>query len=332
MDYNTGTRNKFEELNALKMISQNNNIMRRRSFIQKTALTGGAISIAGNMALAKPLKTQMKNSFNLKYAPHLGMFRHHAGDDPIAQLNFMADQGFTAFEDNGMRTRDVDLQEKMAKTMQDRGLQMGVFVAHQIYWKEPNLASGDKTKRQEFLDDIKKSVEVAGRVGAKWMTVVPGHVDLRLRPDYQRAHVIESLKQASAILEPHGLVMVLEPLNFRDHPGLFLVESPQAYEICKAVDSPSCKILFDIYHQQIQEGNLIPNMEASWDEIGYIQIGDNPGRKEPTTGEINYKNVFKWIYEKGFDGVLGMEHGNSKPDKAGEKAVIDAYKEVDDFL
>ena len=85
--------------------------------------------------------------------------------------------------------------------------------------------------------------------------------------------------------------MVLEPLNFRDHPGLFLKESPQAYEICKAVNSPSCKILFDIYHQQIQEGNLIPNIESCWDEIEYFQIGDNPGRMEPTTGEINYSNL-----------------------------------------
>lgn len=255
-----------------------------------------------------------------------------AGEDPVDQLHFMADQGFKAFEDNGMRERPVALQENMAKVMQERGLEMGVFVAHKIYWKEPNLASGDLDKRKEFLSYIQESVEVAKRTNAKWMTVVPGHVDLRKNMGYQTANVVESLKRAADILAPHDLVMVLEPLNFRDHPGLFLTESPQAYEICKAVDSPSCKILFDIYHQQIQEGNLIPNMEASWDEIGYIQIGDNPGRKEPTTGEINYLNVFKFIHEKGFTGILGMEHGNSKPDKIGEQAVINAYRQVDDFL
>lgn len=308
--------------------------MKRRSFIQKTTLTSGAITLGGAFSYAKgfAMKNNVAHNFNLKYAPHLGMFQNLAGENPIDQLNFMADQGFTAFEDNGMRTRDIALQEQMAKTMQERNIQMGVFVAHEIYWKEPNLASGDLEKRKEFLDYIKKSVDVAKRVNAKWMTVVPGHVDLRLNMGYQTAHVVESLKQASALLEPHGLTMVLEPLNFRNHPGLFLSESPQAYEICKAVDSPACKILFDIYHQQIQEGNLIPNMEACWDEIAYIQIGDNPGRKEPTTGEINYHNVFKFIHGKGFDGVLGMEHGNSKPDKAGEEAVIAAYKKVDDFL
>jgi hydroxypyruvate isomerase len=267
----------------------------------------------------------------MKYAPHLGMFKHHAGDDPIDQLNFMADQGFRAFEDNGMKNREVALQEKMAQTMEKRGLEMGVFVAHKIYWQEPNLASGKQDKRDEFLQDIKDSIEVAKRVNAKWMTVVPGFVDLRLHPAYQMANVVESLKQASALLEPHNLVMVLEPLNFRDHPGLFLAESPQAYMVCKAVDSPSCKILFDIYHQQITEGNLIPNIEMTWDEIGYFQIGDNPGRKEPTSGEINYKNIFKYIDERGFDGILGMEHGNAQQGKDGEVALMKAYQEVDQF-
>lgn len=293
----------------------------------------GAISVASTLSYSKELKTNVfAHRFNLKYAPHLGMFKHLAGEDPIDQLNFMADQGFTAFEDNNMKSRDTLLQEKMAQTMQARGLEMGVFVAHKIYWKEANLASGDSAKRTEFLEDIKTSIAVAKRVNAKCMTVVPGHVDLGLHMGYQTANVVEALKQAAALLEPHDITMVLEPLNFKNHPGLFLTESPQAYEICKAVGSTSCKILFDIYHQQIQEGNLIPNMEACWDEIAYIQIGDNPGRKEPTTGEINYTNVFKFIHSKAFNGVLGMEHGNSRPDKDGEQAVIDAYKTVDNFL
>lgn len=288
-------------------------------------MTGGFSAMAGT-----DKKTEM-STFKLHYAPHLGMFKNMAGDDPIDQLNFMADQGFTAFEDNGMKDRNVDLQKKMAATMEKRNMQMGVFVAHKIYWREPNLASGKEDFRKEFLEYIRESVEVAKRVNATWMTVVPGFVDLRKDMGYQTANVVESLKQASAILEPHNLVMVLEPLNFRDHPGLFLTKSAQAYEICKAVNSPACKILFDIYHQQITEGNLIPNIDASWDEIAYFQTGDNPGRKEPTTGEINYRNVFKHIHDKGYKGILGMEHGNAGEGKAGEQAVIDAYKQSDTF-
>ena len=126
--------------------------------------------------------------------------------------------------------------------------------------------------------------------------------------------------------------MVLEPLNpWRDHGGCFLTKVPQAFLICRAVNSPSCKILDDLYHQQITEGNLIPNIDRSWSEIGYFQTGDNPGRKEPGTGEINYRNVFGHIHAKGFDGILGMEHGNSRGGKEGERAVIDAYVEADSF-
>lgn len=304
--------------------------MNRRKFTQSTLVAG--LGIATGPSLFAQSVAVAPHSFNLNYAPHLGMFKNMAGDDPIDQLNFMADQGFTAFEDNNMNTRPIVLQEKMAATMRKRNLTMGVFVAYKDF-RNPTLASGKADARQDFLDQIKTAVPVAKRVNAKWVTVVPGTVDLKLVEDYQTANVIESLKQASAILEPHGIVMVLEPLNwYRNHAGLFLKESPQAFQICRAVNSPACKILFDIYHQQIQEGNLIPNIEKCWDEIAYFQIGDNPGRKEPTTGEINYKNIFKYIHSRDFTGVMGMEHGNSRPDKAGELAVINAYKEVDSFL
>ena len=268
--------------------------MERRNFILNSSLVlAGVLSF--NSAFSNQIKIK-KHKFNLNYAPHIGMFKYHAGSDPIDQLIFMLDQGFTAFEDNNMKNRDVEIQKKIGAFMLKNNMKMGVFVGHTIYWKQPNLAGGSKEKRLEFLSEIKSSIEVAKRVNAKWMTVVPGHVDLRLNMGYQTSNVIESLKQASDLLEPHGLKMVLEPLNFRDHPGLFLTKSPQAYEICKAVNSPSCKILFDIYHQQIQEGNLLPNIEACWDEIDYFQIGDNPGRNEPSTGEINYENIFKYIF------------------------------------
>ena len=304
--------------------------MKRRNFIQNSTLT--AASLMAVSPLFSNNNSKPNHVYNLNYAPHFGMFKNHAGSDIFNQLEFIKDQGFKAFEDNGMKNRDVKTQEIIGNFLSKNNMKMGVFVAHKIYWNEPNLASGDLNKRNEFLNDISTSVDVAKRLNAKWMTVVPGHLDLRKDMNYQTQNVIETLKQAAELLEKHDLTMVLEPLNFRDHPGLFLTESPQAFQICKAVNSKSCKILFDIYHQQIQEGNLIPNIEASWNEIAYFQIGDNPGRNEPTTGEINYTNIFKYIHSRGFDGILGMEHGNSRSDKEGEQAVIDAYLKVDQFL
>ena len=303
--------------------------MKRRNFIQNSTLTAASL-MAVNPLFSNDI-SKPNHVYNLNYAPHFGMFRNHAGSDIFNQLEFIKDLGFKAFEDNGMKNRDVKTQEIIGNFLSKNNMKMGVFVAHKIYWNEPNLASGDLNKRSEFLNDISTSVEVAKRVNAKWMTVVPGHLDLRKDMNYQTQNVIETLKQAAELLEKHDLTMVLEPLNFRDHPGLFLTESPQAFQICKAVNSKSCKILFDIYHQQIQEGNLIPNIEASWNEIAYFQIGDNPGRNEPTTGEINYKNIFKYIYDKGFNGVLGMEHGNSVKGMEGELKLINSYKKVDNF-
>ncbi|MDE0587566.1 MAG: TIM barrel protein [Candidatus Marinimicrobia bacterium] len=307
--------------------------MKRRSFIKKSMAVASAPFITSGL-LARTIweKSTGKKPFNLNYAPHFGMFKHNAGDDPIDQLQFMYDHGFRSLEDNGMKSRSKSDQNKISKKMSRLGMDMGVFVAHKIYWREPNLTSGDKELHDEFVQNVKDSIEIAKRVNARWMTVVPGHVDLKKEMAYQTANVVEALRRASKLLEPHGLIMVLEPLNWwTNHAGQFLTEIPQAYEICRAVDSPSCKILFDIYHQQISEGNLLPNMDKSWNEIAYFQIGDNPGRKEPTTGEINYLNVFKHIHSKGFNGILGMEHGNSKSGKAGEMAVIEAYRKVDNF-
>jgi len=303
--------------------------MHRRSFLEQCAAVG-AVAVAGT-TVSRANAATPDEGFHLKYAPHFGMFRHHAGKDLIDQVKFMADEGFTALEDNGMAGRPVEMQENIAREMERLGMEMGVFVASASF-RDASFASGNKDDREKVVAGMRDAVEVAKRVNAKWCTVVPGLLDQRQEMDYQTANVIETMKRCAEVCEPSGLVMVLEALNhWTDHPGLFLNKIPQAYMICRSVDSPSCKILFDIYHQQISEGNLIPNMKRAWEEIAYFQVGDNPGRKEPTTGEINYHNVFKFIYNQGFQGVVGMEHGNSLPGKEGERAVIDAYKICDNF-
>ena len=306
-------------------------MMDRRKFFGTSAAGAAAAMSAGTSAAAQGAKPANRAKFRMKYGPHFGMFKNSAGNDPIDQIKFAADQGFTAWEDNGMMRKDPDLQEKIAKAMQQLGMTMGVFVSRLAGGTDLVSKTG-KDVQDQIRTNLQASIETAKRVGAKWTTVVPGSVNQRLEWDYMTANCIENLKVAAEVCEPAGLVMVLESLNWwANHPGLFLRKIPQAYLICKAVGSPSCKILDDLYHQQVQEGNLIPNMETSWDEIGYIQIGDNPGRKEPTTGEINYKNIFKWLHDKGYQGILGMEHGNSKPGIEGEQALIEAYRYCDSF-
>lgn len=306
--------------------------MERRKFIKNLSLstavglTGVAVVPDGNAATL-----QLADSmFNLNYAPHFGMFKNSAGDDLISQLDFMYERGFRSLEDNGMMGRPVEMQEKIAARMASLGMDMGVFVLDKGGNGANTFASGAKEHTDIFLDGCRRAVDVAKRVNAKWITVVPGDFDRRLPIDVQTANVIEALRKGAEILEPHGLVMVLEPLS--DTPNLFLRTSAQTYMICKAVNSPSCKILYDIYHMQKNEGNLITMMNHCWDEIAYIQIGDNPGRKEPGTGEINYLNVFKYLYEKGYRGISGMEHGNALPGKDGEESLIAAYRKADSFM
>jgi len=303
--------------------------MDRRSFLG-TSIAAGATVAATTEAMAQSgTKARGKKMFKLKYAPHFGMFKENAGPDLIDQLQFMADQGFTAMEDNGMMNRPVEMQEKIARKMEQLNMTMGVFVANADF---ANKTFIKRENRDMLVGKLEAAVEVSKRVNAKWTTVVPDAYDNGVEWDYQTANVIENLKWCAEVCEPSGLVMVLEPLNpWTNHPGLFLTKIPQAYQICRAVNSPSCKILDDLYHQQVTEGNLIPNLDMAWEEIAYFQMGDNPGRKEPTTGEINYRNIFKHIHNKGFTGIMGMEHGNSKPGKAGEMAVIEAYASCDDF-
>lgn len=305
--------------------------MRRRDFVTSGIALGAltaSTSLSSTSSILAP-SPEEKHSFHLKYAPHEGMFKHHAGSNLLDQISFMADTGFTALEDNGMMAREVSMQTKVGELLQKRNMQMGVFVIDKGGNGANTLAAGKQEHLDIFLDGCRRAVEVAKRVNATWMTVVPGNFQRDIPLNIQTANVIEALRRGAEIFEPHGLVMVLEPLS--DSPDLFLRTSDQTYLICKAVNSPACKILYDVYHMQKNEGNLITNLEATWDEIAYIQVGDNPGRKEPTTGEINFKNVFAHLYHKGYEGICGMEHGNSEEGKAGEQKLIEAYKQVDSF-
>jgi hydroxypyruvate isomerase len=321
--------------------------MDRRRFLEATAgaLAVGATNRAFAQTPAAPPAAaapaappprpawSAKHTFKLKYAPHIGMFANAAGPDPLEQLRFMADNGFMAFEDNGMMGRPVALQEQMGDLMVKLGITMGVFVIRTGGNNNTGFTTGKPENPANFAKQCEEAVDVAKRVHAKWMTVVPGNFTRALPLDIQTGHVIDTLRAGADVLAKHDLVMVLEPLS--DTPDLFLRFQSQGYMICRAVNSPACKILCDLYHVQRNEGHLIPNIDLCWKEIGYFQIGDNPGRKEPGTGEVNYRNVFKYVHTRmkaeGRDFVFGMEHGNALPGADGERAVIEAYVAADGF-
>ena len=311
--------------------------MERRKFIRNSFLTGAAsitvghpIAIGSFAGNKNGISLTENKPFNLDYAFHDGMFKNNAGEDFLEQIKWAYDQGFRSIEDNGMMGRTVEQQKKIGDLLAKLGMRMGVFVITSDSWHwKTSLTTGKQEWIDKMMKDCKEAIEVAKRCNAKWMTVVPGNYERSLSHDMQTANVIMALRKGADILAPHGLVMVLEALS--DNPDLFLRGTHQTYMICKAVNSPACKFLFDMYHMQRNEGNIIANIDKVWDETPYFQIGDNPGRKEPGTGEMNYKNIFRHIYNKGYKGILGMEHGNALPAKDGEMALIKAYREADAF-
>ena len=307
--------------------------MQRKHFIQNSFLTGASL-LTGAVADAASGKAGglggSDQSFHLNYGIHDGMFRNSAGNNFIDQMKFAYDHGFRAIEDNGMPRRPAGEQQKIGDALTKLGMAMGVFVLDKAGNGENSLATGKPEYLEIFLKGCRQAVEVSKRCNGKLTTVVPGDFERDLPIGIQTGNVIEALRRGVEILEPHGIIMVLEPLS--DTPDLFLRNSDQTYAICKAINSPSCKILFDMYHMQRNEGNLIHNIDLTYSEIGYFQIGNNPGRNEPTTGEMDYKNIFKHIYNKGYKGILGMEHGISQPGKEGELALIKAYRDSDNFI
>lgn len=307
--------------------------MNRRNFLSKSVLAAGASTLGTTAFASETAISSAPYKYKLLYAPHFGMFENSAGKDLFDQLKFMADNGFMALEDNGMLKRPVETQTKIGETLAKLGMKMGVFVVDGgDNWKT-SLATGKKEFLENFLKTCRDSVETAKRCNAKFMTVVPGYFERNLPLGIQTGHVIDALRRASDIFEPHNLTMVLEPLS--DNADLFLRYSDQTYMICKAVNSPSCKILFDMWHMQRNEGRMTNHMDWAWDEIAYFQIGDEPGRKEPTTGEINYKSLFKHIHDKAKannqEFIMGMEHGNFAKGKEGEMKLIEAYQWSDNF-
>ena len=307
---------------------QNSSPISRRSFISSAAAAAVAVSAVSSAAKA----AESPKKFKLKYAPSLGVqFQEHAGKDPIDQIKFMADEGFSAMFDNGLPGKPPELQEKIAAEMTRLGMTLGPFVMYADFSKA-TLVTPDQEVRDMIVKRTKEAVETSKRANAKWALIAPGLCSQKLEWDYQTANLIDNLRRCAEVAEPAGMVIVIEPLNWwANHPGLFLQKIPQAYLICKAVNSPSVKIVDDLYHQQITEGNLIPNIDKAYSEIAAFHLGDNPGRNEPGTGEINYKNIFRHLYKKGYRGTLCMEHGKSKRGKEGERAVIDAYRVCDSF-
>jgi len=296
-----------------------------------SGLVTGAAGFAGSVQAGsvKSITATAAEPFRMKFSPEFGIFADVAGKDPIDQIKWGHDQGFRAWENTGLRGKSTQEQEQISKTLQQLGMEFGQFVGTMTF-KEVTFAGKDASLRDKVLSDVRESVDIARRMNTKFIHNVLGLADPKLPYDFQMVNAIDLIKRIADIYEPHGIIMVMETMNHKiNHPGMFLHTIPQAYALSKAVDRKSVKMLFDFYHVQIEEGNVLPVLDYTWDEIAYLQIGDTPGRNEPTSGEINFVNVLQHVHDKGYRGFMGMEHGSSQPGKEGDLAVLKAYRSID---
>ncbi|MBM3787302.1 MAG: TIM barrel protein [Acidobacteria bacterium] len=278
-------------------------------------------------AAAAPMwSAAAKYSYKLRYAPRIGMI-----DEPVTrQMEIIAENGFKGFEYNGLPKHSFAEIEQFRKKMDELKLSMGTLVVNRGGWKPSAMV--DKQFHAEFLADVKKAVEIHKIIGNDVATVCSGLGVENLSHTQQTTNCIDVLRRAGDLCAETKMALVLEPLNVRvDHAGYFVVFSDHGAEIIANANHPNVKLLFDIYHQQISEGNVINHIKKHYSLIGYFQTGDVPGRKEPGTGEVNWSNVFKAIHGLGYQGLIGMEHGLSQPGMPGLMKCFDEYRKADNW-
>lgn len=297
--------------------------MKRRTF---SALLGGAAAsatigngLAQNAGAVKP--------FNMRFGPHPKQLPT-APKDYLEQLQFAYDLGFRAWEDNKLKVQTPEMQEKIGQFCKGKGMMLGVQVISgggAMPWCEPTDEG-----TEQVLADMKAGVEVSKRTGQTWMTMIPGTRIEGLALDKQIEKSVELMKRCCDLVEEQGIIMVLEPLSHNVKGGPPLLRSfEDGFKLCELVNRKSCKLLADFYHEGQIGNEVLPEARKTWSQVAYVQYGDVPGRKEPGTGKLPYKEVTKWIHDQGYKGVIGMEHGASTKGEEGLKKLVRSYRKID---
>lgn len=197
---------------------------------------------------------------------------------------------------------DLDLK-KIAKEQNRIGVGINATCTRFFNLVDPNL-------RQKYLWELRETIKACQILGSQSIITQTGDVIEGGDRKAQQHAMIETLKECAILCEEAGVILEIEPLNgLIDHNGHFLQRSDEAVQIIRQVDSPNVKLAFDIYHQQITEGNVIRNATNYIDYINHFHIADNPGRNQPGTGELNYRNILQSIKETGYQGFIGLECG-----------------------
>ena len=284
-------------------------------------------------------RQQSATAWKMRYASHLGLrsledptFRHSAGSaDPIEQIRFAASLGFAGMEDNSVKVRPVATQERIGAELARHGLEMGCFVNNPARWNQPLWGRSDDEARGLLAEDLDASIEAAKRLGGSIATVVSG-CDPSVPLGFQLANMVENLKRFGDVAARAGLVLAVETVDEGRWPNMLLHHIADAYAVVRAVDSPAVKLLFDFGHVQSMDGQVLDNLAATWDQIAIIQVADIPGRFELGSGELNWPNILRFVRGRGYTGLIELEHVNSQPGIAGERAMLGNLRAIDEAI
>jgi len=280
--------------------------MDRRTFLKRA---GGAAAVSALGAVRSPSAFGEVEKIGAGMRNTIAVSPGWFPGSHVEKIEQIAAYGFRAFEDLG--AGGWNDKEAVKAKCQELGMQIGAIGAGgTIGGWGPN----DPATHQRFADSVKGAIENAKKLGTKILLALTGRNREGVSKEEQMDSLVKAGQLVAPMVEDAGMTLVWEILNILvDHPGYFLVYSKDASELVKRTERPCIKCLFDIYHQQISEGNLINNIRRYIKEIGHFHFADVPGRHEPGTGEINYKNVFKAIYESGYRGIVSCEFGPTKP-------------------
>lgn len=273
----------------------------RRSFLRGSLLAaaGATAGLTSRRAKAEEQETsQLGKTPHTRFAVNVEMWWTKLPF--LDRLRQAAALGFPAVEIWPYENKDVDA---VANLCQELGLDIAQFTA---WGFEPGM--NNPANEDRFLAAVEKGCQVAHRWRCPKMTVVAGNNQPGMTQEQMLAQVTKALRRAAPIAEKNKVMLILEPMNGRvDHPGHCLYGSVDAVRICRDVGSEYVKINWDLYHMQISEGDLCGRLKDGFDQVGYLQLADHPGRNEPGTGEIHYNRVLKQAYDLGYRGYVGLE-------------------------
>ncbi|NHN28855.1 hydroxypyruvate isomerase family protein [Paenibacillus agricola] len=248
------------------------------------------------------------------YSPSIDPIFRNSGYDMDTILRTVKKMGFTAFEFWSWSNRDLDLLEKLVKELE---LQVGSFCTKAVSLVDPE-------QREAYVEGLRESLDVAKRFNCRYLIATTGNALAGVSREAQHQSIVDGLKACAPLLEQTNVTLVLEPLNVKvNHPGYFLESSAEAFGIVAEVASSSVKVLYDVYHQQITEGDLTPTITANLEQIGYIHVADHPGRHELGTGEIAYPFIMQKLRELGYKGYVGLEFIPTGTPEDGLKACLE---------